>query len=242
MIKPQRTPWRAGFPDIAVHTTVRLRDGHHDYFAAKSGDVAASERLVVALTDAEAIETLRRSLGDALALLVPVRALEEAGLNEIPDAFAGLLSDRLGLEVHEGIVQINQVNHTRAGGAERFLRPALFDGPVDARKSYVIVDDHVGLGGTVSNLKGYIETQGGLVIAAAALTVSRNSDKIALSMTTLDRLRARHGGLEEWWRKEFGYGFDCLTEPEAGYLHRIPDARSFRDRFAAQDAESPPRA
>jgi hypothetical protein len=233
VVFPQRTPWSSEFPAIAVHTAVRIRDAHPDYNPAKSGDVDASERLVAALANPLAIESFRLSIGNSLPFLTPVRALERSGLNEIPDALSWLLSDRLNLEVHQGIVQINQVNHTRAGGAERFLRPALFDGPVIAGKSYVIVDDHVGLGGTVANLKGFIELRGGSVLAVAALTVSRNSDTIALQEETLQKLRFRHGELEDWWSGRFGYGFDCLTEPEAGFLYRIPDARSLRDRFLA---------
>lgn len=35
---------------------------------------------------------------------------------------------------------------------------------------YVLVDDHVGLSWTLANLRGYIETRGGRVIAMTTLT------------------------------------------------------------------------
>jgi hypothetical protein len=92
------------------------------------------------------------------------------------------IGQRLALSVDNGeIRQINKVGHTRALSWQRMVTPPLFGGSVRAGLEYVIVDDHVGLGGTLANLRGYIEKSGGYVIAATTLTQSRNTAKIALT-------------------------------------------------------------
>jgi hypothetical protein len=96
------------------------------------------------------------------------------------------------------------------------------------------VDDFIGQGGTLANLKGYIESKGGWVVLATTLTGKSYSAKLAPSIETIHRLRQKHGNeLENWWHQTFGYGFDQLTESEARYLERSDDALSIRDRLIA---------
>jgi len=50
----------------------------------------------------------------------------------------------------------------------------------------------------------------------------------------LRALRAKHGDeLETWWKDNFGYSFDCLTESEARYFERADGAQLIRDRLLA---------
>jgi hypothetical protein len=84
-----------------------------------------------------------------------------------------------------------------------------------------------------SNLRGYIEANGGNVLAAATLTGQRRSARLALDKAKLDELRGKHGEeFEKWWQERFGYAFDCLTQSEARYLADSPDADTIRDRIA----------
>ena len=54
----------------------------------------------------------------------------------------------------------------------------------------------------------------------------------------LDALRERHGAeLEQWWHDQFGHSFDCLTQSEARYLERSPNAETIRNRLAAAKQE-----
>lgn len=55
----------------------------------------------------------------------------------------------------------------------------------------------------------------------------------AAAVETLKTLRDKHGDIEPWWRAEFGYGFDVLTESEARYLSRAEDADTIRARLVA---------
>jgi hypothetical protein len=56
-----------------------------------------------------------------------------------------------------------------------------------------LLDDHVGLGGTVANLRGYVEARGGRVLAITTLTESREARQNSLRAETLAMLRERHG-------------------------------------------------
>ena len=94
------------------------------------------------------------------------------------------------------------------------------------------MDDFIGQGGTIANLKGYIESNGGQVILATTLTGHAYSAKLAPTESTLAALRAKHGKLEDWFRDIFGYGFEWLTESEARYLTRAENVDVIRNRLA----------
>lgn len=117
-----------------------------------------------------------------------------------------------------------------------YARQAEFQGPVKAGCEYVLVDDFVGMGGTLANMKGYIESNGGRVLAAACLTGKSHSAKLVVSPERLLELRTQHGTeLENWWIGHFAHTFDALTESEARYLTRTETADAIRDRIAAAE-------
>jgi hypothetical protein len=166
--------------------------------------------------------------------LVSAHAYEMDGVNAIPEAFADVLGRVLGWPIDGSILQTNVVAHTGADGWSRMARAAEFDGPVQAGCNYVLVDDFLGMGGTLANLRGHIEIHGGNVLAAAVLTGKPYSAKLAPTPERLRELRARHGHeLEIWWRHKFGHAFDALTESEARYLTRTAEIDTIRNRLAA---------
>lgn len=233
-----RVPWPPRFSDVIIHTNVRIRDAHHAYVAAKSGDPDAALELAIELIDDQAVDALRALIRDRNALLLPVVAEEDVGFNAIPDVMAQVLGRDLGLAVVENgeIVQTNKVGHTRAKTFQRLVTPPEFAGPVTAGANYILVDDHVGLGGTLANLRGHVEAAGGKVIAMTTLTESRNGRMISLRPSTLDMLWKKHGeALDQFWKDQFGYGLDCLTEVEGQILCRQPSLDTIQD-FLAQAA------
>jgi hypothetical protein len=233
-MRPPRTPWVDGFPDVVIHSDETARDAHPAYRAAKAGDAMAATRLAVDLLSADAVTLLARLLQGGRPILLPVSAVESLGFNAIPIAMAAELSHRLGFEREvDAVVQSNIVSHSRATGFHRLANPATFAGSVQQGYSYVIVDDHVGLGGTVASLKGHIETNGGRVLAATALSDSQGSRRLVPGPATLAALRGKHGqDLEDFWKSRFGHGIDCLTEPEARYLLRTPTLVRIRNQLA----------
>ena len=232
-----RVPWPPNFPDVVIHTTVQERDAVPEYLAAKSGDADAALTLALLLVSDAAVAELRDLIGGRAAILVPVVADETMGFNAIPDALAQVLARELDSPVASGaIVQTNMVGHTRARSFQRLVTPAEFDGPVETGRAYLLVDDHVGLGGTLANLRGYICGKGGQVIGLTTLTESRDARTICLQPGTRAMLWDKHGqALDHLWQAEFGYGIDCLTEVEAQNLCRQPSVAAIED-FLAQAA------
>jgi hypothetical protein len=151
---------------------------------------------------------------------------------------AQILARDLDLPVVENgeIVQTNKVGHTRAKAFQRLVTPAFFEGHVEPDANYFLVDDHVGLGGTLANLRGHIELNGGHVIGMTALTESRDGRRISLRPATFDMLWDKHGeALNQLWQDQFGYGIGCLTEVEGQILCRQPTVDAIQD-FLAQAA------
>jgi hypothetical protein len=91
-------------------------------------------------------------------------------------------------------------------------------GQVFEGANYILVDDHIGFGGTLANMRGYVLARG----ARTTLTETPNAATIALAESTLNQLRNKHGSeLDDVWRERYGYGLDCCTEVEAGKLLRM---------------------
>lgn len=234
-VKPPRAAWN-DFPDVLIHASESAVKQHPRYQAAKSGDAEAAVRLVEETINAAQVDALRAFLGGRRPTLVSVHALEDEGVNAIPEVFAEALAKSLGLPHASGIVQANIVGHTGADGYARLARQPAFEGQVQPDADYVIVDDFVGMGGTLANLRGHIESKGGRVLGAVALTGKPYSAKLTLDEKTLQELRQKHGqDLEQWWQDRFGHTFDRLTQSEARYLARSPDADTIRARVAEKE-------
>ena len=226
---PIRHAWKAEDPDVLIVAGESAVKKHASYRAAKAGSSTAAWALVSDFLSA-APEITVDILHGATSVLA-VHALEEAGVNEIPSAMAAWLARRFGLPMASGVVQTNRVGHTGSSGWHRLATQALFDGEVMPGEAYLLVDDFVGQGGTFANLRGYVLAKGARVAGFVSLTGNPRSSKIALDRTTLLALRDKHGSLESWWSNEFGFGFEALTESEAGYLLRV-DADTIRSRMA----------
>ena len=237
MKQPPRTAWRQDFPDAVLLAPESETKQHPAYAAAKSGDAMAAAKLVHALVGeagVAAIRVLVGRVGDGQPILVSAHAYEREGVNSIPASLSKLLSERLGMPFDTNVVQINVVGHTGADGYGRLARQAAFDGVIERGRQYVVVDDFIGQGGTLANLRGWVENKGGTVVGAVGLTGKPYSAKLKVTKEQLHELRQKHGrNFEKWWREHLGHSFDCLTQSEARYLARSPDVDTIRDRLAA---------
>ena len=232
-IKPPRTAW-GNFPDVLIHASESAVKQHPAYKAAKAGDGNAAISLVSDTMSAAQNQKLAVLLEGHSPTLVSAHAYERGAVNAIPEIFADLLHKVLNWPVDNDIYQANVVFHTGADGFARLARQARFAGFVKHGVEYVLVDDFVGMGGTLANMKGYIESNGGKVLAAVSLTGKPHSAKLALSQERLRELRAKHGTeLENWWIGQFAHAFDALTESEARYLARTEGTDTIRGRIAA---------
>jgi hypothetical protein len=143
-----------------IHAAEPVVKKHPRYPAAKSGDAEAAQDLVRDTINDEQVAALRHFIAGRTPILVSVHAYESEGVNAIPEALADALSIFLCLETDAGIVQTNVVMHTGADGYGRLARPPIFDGEVVPGAEYVLLDDFVGQGGTLANLRGFIEARG----------------------------------------------------------------------------------
>jgi hypothetical protein len=229
-----RSPWPLSFPDVIIHGDLRARNTHPSYTSAKSGDANAAKVLVQAMLSVEATERIARLAADRNPSLIPVTADEVTGFNAIPDAMVQVLGRRLGLTVTAGtILQATKVGHTKADGWHRLATPAEFTGEVVAGADYILVDDHVGFGGTLANLRGFIQHNGGTVIGMTTLTETRAAREIAVRTETLNLLYSKHGReFADFWHAEFGHGIDCFTNIEAAYLFRVESFVAIKARMA----------
>lgn len=227
-----RFSWNT-FPPVWIHANESSVKQHPAYQAAKSGDPDAAYLLVDALLNAKIVDQLDVAFGLQQPMLVSAHAVEGTGVNAIPEALADVLAQQLGWLADGGIIQTNIVGHTGADGFSRLARQAAFDGDVSVGCHYLLVDDFIGQGGTLANLRSHIMSNGGIVMGATVLTGKPHSANIALTTHTLEQLRLKHGTvLENWWEQQFGFGLDCLTESEARYLLNTPDVDRIRNKIA----------
>ncbi|UXB21797.1 PLxRFG domain-containing protein [Stenotrophomonas maltophilia] len=232
-----RRGWEADFPDVVTAHRPGHLSAHADYAAAKSGDDTAALRVARDVITPEFVQDVRAALPEgSKPLVVAVQSQEAAGNNRIPRMAAEVLAQRLGLQVSEDIVQAAKVNRSAGDALHRLANQPPFTGKVEKGRDYVLIDDTLTQGGTLAQLKTHIEDNGGKVVLATALTGKDYSRKIALNSQSLADVRERFGSIEPWWRDQFGYGFEGLTESEARTILTLDkgrlDADALRDRVA----------
>lgn len=167
-----------------------------------------------------------------------MNAIEEFGTNKIPAALAYYLSATLKLELCGDIVQANKPQRTDKGAFYRLSQYPFFDGDVQQGGNYVISNDTLSMGGTLTSLRGYIENKGGHVILAVALTGHEGAASLNIKEAMLKAIQNKHGDeLDEWWKSEVGFGVDKLTQGEAGHLKKAPSVEEIRNRILADRPE-----
>lgn len=233
--RPHRVPWGAHEPDVLIHQFEEMQvRGHPRYADAKAGDLDAAAELVQDTLNPEMVIALA-GLGLARPMLLPVVAEEAHGTNAIPLVLAQQVGAALGWPLETRVIQSNVVGRTRKDGYYRLAFQPLFDGAPDPDRDYVLVDDFIGQGATLANLRGHVLASGGRVPGITSLTGKVVSATLALRPATLAELRQTHGDdLENWWRQVFGFGFEHLTESEARYLIPRSDADRVREEILAR--------
>jgi hypothetical protein len=233
--RPHRAPWGTNESDVLIHeldeTKVR---GHPCYADAKAGDIDAAAELVQETLN-QTILTALAGLGLTQPMLLPVVAEEAHGANAIPLVLAQQIGAALDWPIETRVIQSNVVGRTRKDGYYRLAFQPLFEGTLDPDRDYVLVDDFIGQGATLANLRGHVLAAGARVPGVTSLTGKAVSAILALRSSTLAELRQTHGkDLEDWWRQVFGFGFEHLTESEARYLIPRSDADRVREEILAR--------
>ena len=235
MAQPTRYPWDY-FPDVLIHAPEIFVKKHRAYTAAKAGETAAAVELVLEALSLQVLEQMWRLFSKYHPGLVSVHAEEAQGTNAIGEAMATVIATKLNWHYEREVIQINKVSHTGASGFARLRGQALFGGNARSGLHYVLVDDFIGQGGTLANLRGHLMAQGARVIGATVLTGKDYSARLAPARAQIDELRRKHGDLENWWYRRFGFDFECLTASEARYLCRTPTSERIITNLEAADS------
>lgn len=226
--------WPEDFPDATIHTSFKhINNKYKDLHArGKAGDEEAADMLVEKTIKPERIKALAKKHPDAV--LRPIVAVESSGTNKIPWALAQAASDIGGFD-YEPLIQINKPKRTGSSGIHRLTERPWFSGDVTPGQEYILVDDAITQGGTLSEARRYITTLGGKVVDTMALTASKGSTKIALSSATQNLIERKFGHAEtEAFLREYGIAGSLreLTENEGRYLAKFGSLDAARDRLA----------
>lgn len=182
-------PWPEDFPEVIGQMDIKKLRSYEGYQEGKSGSKEAAQNVVDAALkdggiDVKPLQELaKRHPG---AILTPVHAEEADGKNQLPFSYAHVLSIATGLPMTTNIIQSNKVGHTGANALTRFINRATFEGDIIPGADYVIVDDMIVQGGTVADLRKYIESNDGHVVAVTTLATGRNANILPISDETLD--------------------------------------------------------
>ena len=231
--------WNENFPD--VFSSMLYKDLKNNpnleelRIKAKSGDTDAAFKLVSYVADKNIINKLKNEY--PVAVVCPVFALEATGKNKIPYAYANYLKD-YGFEIDTDIIQSVKAYHTGANHISRFINRVRFEGIVQKGKDYILVDDHIDSGSTLRDLKDYIESNGGNVVAFSTLTTLNYDTKILPSKENLEILN-RYGEKVDELLYEYGItdNKQGLTDGEVQELIKLLSDRSGNQRFEGRRQE-----
>jgi len=236
--RDNKQPWPDSFPNAKVHTTLSKMKAHADYNAAKAGDVEAAIRMVNDLVKPKVITELYGQFPNAI--VVAPHAVEASGKNAIPQKLAETMGDA-GFQVDTEIVQSSRAQRTKKKSALRLAILPKFDGKVEAGRDYILVDDALGEGGTVNELRYHIESNGGNVVFVSALTQGMYAAKISVKPETIKRIEERYGRTAtEKFIREFDTAgiLEALTEKQARTILRSSSLDTLRDKVLTQAQEA----
>ncbi len=168
------------------------------------------------------------------ATVVAVMEREETGANMLPLALATKIATTGNLELNQTIYSSGSISRKNKNAVQRLLSIKNFIGRVQKGRNYIIVDDVLTQGGTVAELRHYIDNNGGKVVAVSSLAHSAGSNVVAIQPATLKELRRRfgRGKLEKILNEHNIVGkLEALTESQARTILRFGSFDSFRTRL-----------
>ncbi len=204
-----RVAWDSDTRDAVIHADIDAVKDHPNYEGAKSGNIKDAVLLAKTFIDTDKLKK-----HDSPMVILPITAEEKQGKNAIPLGMAQIISD-----------------HTGANGWHRIVSPATFEGDVLVDASFLVLDDFIGMGGTLANVRSFLLNAGAKVAGYEILTGKQESDILFLRKETLKQLRAKHGQFEKEFKTLVGFDYTGLTESEANYLLRAKTVERIRNQI-----------
>ena len=233
----ERVSWR-DFPAVMRNSGEHQLARSMDYIAAKFGDDEAALRLIGETLKDDTIRTISYAVKDQNPCLLPVIATNDQGTDKIPIAMACVIADRLNLDVEVGIVQIDQLVRNDVKPEYKVANNPRFSGEVETGRNYLLLDGSLGMGNTIAALRGFVENRGGHAMAAMVMTADARALNLPVSLEMVNELQYRHGTqIHQFFRENFNYAIDKLTQREANFICNTPSLDRIRDSIITTNSE-----
>ena len=148
-------------------------------------------------------------------------------INMIPAAYAAKFS-AIGMKVEHDIIAITDVSHTNASDIARISKRMRYEGNVTQGADYILLDDFITSGAELRDMRDYIQSKGGNVVAMTTLghgSYGKLSD-IRISEQCVESLK--QNGITDKELRKYGIASEigCLTLSEGAKLVRLVNSRA----------------
>lgn len=222
---PEGTSWGGQFPPVVNHTTLAVARHHPDFKAAKHGDFQAALRLVDELVKDEKIAMIARQFPNAH--IIYNHKIQGDGINMIPAAYAVRFS-AIGMTVEHDIIAVTDVSHTNASDISRISKRMRFEGHVNRGTDYILLDDFITSGAELRDLRDYVNSQGGNVVAMTTFGHGSFGKLKDVRIDEAYKQKLGDAGVTDNDLRKYGIASEigCLTLGEAAKLTRMVNSRA----------------
>lgn len=234
---PDGMVWGDSFPGVVNHTTSSEARHHPDFHATKKGDFATAMRLVDALVKDEKVMAVAMQYPSAHVAYI--HRWQGDGINMIPATYAAKFA-AAGMTVEHDIIAVTNVSHTNASDIDRLSRRVRFEGNVTKRVSYILLDDFITSGAELRDMRGYISSRGGNVVAKTTFGHGSFGKLRDIGIDNNYKEKLKQAGISDQDLRRYGIAsaIGCLTISEAAKLERVVKSR--RTDGIAQEYERLP--
>jgi len=206
------------------HTSISYLKQCAGYEQAKNGDIDAARSVVQQCVKKERIADLRRRFPGSV--LLPV-----LGRNQLPLA----LAQEIELPIWKEVQRTDRTPRKLLRAIQRLLHKPKFTGYIEKNTDYIIIDDIITQGGTVSSLREFVRTQGGKISAVVALAYAIGSHDITPTRENLFRYFFKFG--EEVFilnDRGVAYRYEELTNSQVRYLLKFSSTKNIHNKIAKE--------
>ena len=193
---------------LGGYTTLKYLRRCEGFITAKEhGDLKAANHIIEKCVTEESMQSIRAAYPNAFLLHV------NKGNNVLPLS----LCIYIGLPIYLSVYCLSTRKRENMPAMHRILYKPLFYGKVISGREYILVDDVVTQGGTVSSLMHFVTQNGGTVPAILSLAYAKGSRRITPLTENLVKLEQRFGNQLNDFFHEYGMGEDAvfwLIRPE----------------------------
>jgi hypoxanthine-guanine phosphoribosyltransferase len=212
---------------LGGYTTLGYLRRCDGYIAAKEyGNAAVADNVIKKCVSANKLQSIKENYPDTF--LLPV-------LNK-NNALPLSLCTNIGLPVYLSVRCLSTRKRGNMPAMQRILYKPVFDGEIIPEKKYILVDDVITQGGTISSLMQFVSQRGGKIPAVLSLTYARGSRKIVPERENVVDLKQRFGKRLNDFFEECGMGNDAisqLTNSEIRYLMTFSSVENIQKKAYA---------